>query len=69
MSGKIHLPDYTLEKPWTGTVVEHGKFKEGTDVPPIGSRVYYRQGHGKEVVINDVKHEILAIEDVLGILT
>lgn len=64
----LHLPEYTIEKPWQGTVISVGKFKEGTDVPPIGSKVHYRQGHGKETIMDSQLYELLAIEDVLGII-
>lgn len=69
--GVLYIPENAVEKPWTGQVIDIGnKFKEATeDLPKIGDRVYYRQGYGKDVVINDESHILIALEDVLGVLT
>jgi chaperonin GroES len=68
-SNGIILPDYTKEKPWQGTVVEvSDNLKLKDNPPPIGSKVHYRQGHGKETIMDGKTYELLAIEDVLGII-
>lgn len=68
MSGQIHLPEYTIEKPWQGTVVDVSSSLKPGEAPPIGAKVHYRQGHGKETIMDGKTYELLAIEDVLGII-
>lgn len=67
--GSIHIPDYAVEKQHEGTVVQLGTFKPNEDLPAIGDRVYFRQGYGKEVVLNDKLHVLIALEDILGVIT
>lgn len=67
--GGILLPDYAVEKQHEGIVRALGKFKENEDVPKEGERVYYRQGYGSEVMLNNKLHVLLAIEDVLGVVS
>ena len=65
----ILLPEYTKEKPWQGTVVDvSDKLTPKDGPPPIGAKVHYRQGHGKETIIDGKLYELLAIEDVLGVI-
>ncbi len=65
----IIFPDYTKEKPWQGTVVDvSASISPKECPPPIGSKVHYRQGHGKETIMDGKVYELLAMEDVLGII-
>ncbi len=73
--GGIIIPDSAKEKPQEGTVVAigTGKLDEHGKLIPFnvkkGDRVLMPKYGGTEVKIDDVEHQIIREEDILGVIS
>jgi co-chaperonin GroES (HSP10) len=68
--GSIKLPDYMVEKQCQGYVRGiSSKYGDEFEFPKVGDKVYYRRGYGQDIELNGVPHVLIAVEDVLGVLT
>ena len=68
-SGGIYIPDSAKEKTQEGTVIGVGKNKDGKDLPlKEGDKVIFESYGGTEIKINNEKHLVMDIKDILAVI-